>query len=69
MWCLGLSKKNLLYSIFFVILQCSSGRSSPSFQLLVMNPGFLCLFAKVVNFLYDNSALLDLFVMSTSLAW
>ena len=30
----------LLYSIFFVLLHRSPGRSSPSFQLLVMNPGF-----------------------------
>ena len=36
----GLSKKGLLYSIFFVLLLRSPGRSSPSFQLLVMNPGF-----------------------------
>ena len=32
--------QGLLYSIFFVLLHRSPGRSSPSFQLLVMNPGF-----------------------------
>ena len=29
-----------MYSIFFVLLHRSPGRSSPNFQLLVMNPGF-----------------------------
>lgn len=34
------SKYDLLYSIKSVYLQCSPGRSSPRYQMLVMNPGF-----------------------------
>ena len=41
------SKNSLLCSMFYIFLQCSPGRSSPSFQLLVMNPGFFMPFRKV----------------------
>ena len=34
------SKYDLLYSIKSVYLRCSPGRSSPRYQMLVMNPGF-----------------------------
>ena len=41
------SKNSLPCSMFYIFLQCSPGRSSPSFQLLVMNPGFFMSFRKV----------------------
>ena len=44
------SKKCLLHSIFVVLLHRSPGRSSPSFQLLVMNPGFFISCCKVTLF-------------------
>ena len=46
------SKYDLLYSIKSVYLRCSPGRSSPRYQMLVMNPGFFIpciLFTKIVD--------------------
>ena len=43
---------DLLYSIKSVYLRCSPGRSSPRYQMLVMNPGFFmpCILdAKIVE--------------------
>ena len=54
------SKKNLSFAIIVISLPCSPGRSSPSFQLLVMNPGFFMHFAKVrIPFRISNTFILS----------
>ena len=56
-----ISKNALLCSISFVLLYRSPGRSSPSFQLLVMNPFFLCVYVKIQLFLFQLIFLLQHF--------
>ena len=48
------TKKSLLCSILYVLLQCSPGRSSPSFQLLVMNPGFFMPFCEGISYNFNT---------------
>ena len=56
-----ISKNALLCSISFVLLFRSPGRSSPNFQLLVMNPVFLCVYVKIQLFLFQLIFLLQHF--------
>ena len=56
-----ISKNALSCSISFVLLYRSPGRSSPSFQLLVMNPFFLCVYVKIQLFLFQLIFLLQHF--------
>lgn len=56
-----ISKNALLCSISFVLLFRSPGRSSPNFQLLVMNPFFLCVYVKIQLFLFQLIFLLQHF--------
>ena len=56
-------KKLLVVFHFFVLLSCSPGRSSPRYQMLVMNPGFFIAYSQPqkYNIFPDSSETFTIF--------